>query len=95
MTTELKLQVPEQLYNLLELQALKQGVSIEALCLIYIDSQSSRTSDNFVDLSLYATFSLGQIREEIQRVSSSSLDREDKGKRLKTLSGLSLRFMKR
>lgn len=79
MNKEITLQVPGSLFYQLSEKAEKQGVSIEALCL------SMLSSDSLVEPYLYGSLSSGQIREEIEKVVRSNLPKEDMRKRVRQL----------
>jgi hypothetical protein len=77
---ELKLQIPESTFLDLIEKAKSQGVSIEALCLSMLQTESE-----VVDPGVYPTLGSGDIRLEVRKVYSSSLSREEKSRRIRLL----------
>jgi hypothetical protein len=89
MSKELNLQIPDSLFNSLEMRAKGQGVSIEALCLSLLDG-----GGKLVEPILYSSMANGELRAEIGRVLGSSLPKEEIRKRVRTLETQITRFIK-
>lgn len=79
MNKELKLQIPDSLFLKLTTKAEEQGVSLEALCLSMLGSES------LVEPELYGSLSNGQMRVEISRVLESGLPPNEIRKRVRSL----------
>jgi hypothetical protein len=84
MTKELKLHLPDSLFNSLQTRAKEQSVSLEALCLSLIQDKES-INLGLVEPSLYFYLANGDLRKEIQKVLESHLPEEEKKKRVKGL----------
>lgn len=89
MSKEIKLQVPDSLFSLLNDKARGQGVSIETLCLSLLQPE-----EPLIDPVLYMSMSNGQLRAEINKVLHSGLPESEVRKRVRTLETQITRFIK-
>lgn len=89
MNKEVNLQVPDSLYQSLELRAKGQGVSIEALCLSLLEGVGK-----LVEPTLYTSLANMELRTEIQKVLNSGLPSDEKRKRVRNLENQITRFIK-
>lgn len=88
MVKEIKLQISDTLLSKLELNAERQGVSLEALCLSLLKKQDS---EGLTDLNTYYSLSGFEVKQEIEKVKQSSLPREEIRKRVRLLENATLR----
>jgi hypothetical protein len=89
MNKELKLQIPNSLYQSLSESADRQGVSIEALCISMLEPKQS-----FIEPELYSSLSTQDVRNEIQRLLQSSLPKPELNSRVRRLNSQITRFIR-
>jgi phenylalanyl-tRNA synthetase beta subunit len=83
MYRDLNLQIPEALYSSLKLQAVRQGVSLDTLCLSLLSEE--REEGPLEDPNYYQSMTLDTLRKEIKRVIGSDLSHDEVKKRVNTL----------
>lgn len=89
MGKDIRLQVPDSLFNSLETRAKGQGVSIEALCLSLLSDEGK-----LVEPVLYSSMANSDLRSEINKVLKSGLPGEEVRKRVRNLETQITRFIR-
>lgn len=83
MYRDLNLQIPDSLFQVLEIKAKEQGVSFEALCLSLLSEENDEK--DLVEPRYYESLNLEVLRKEIHKVIESALPKEEVRKRLNAI----------